>query len=173
MKKLQTMLGGLVVGVVIGAGCQMKTPPETAAPETAGSADATAVPLQDVQAAFDLADYRGKVVLLDFWATWCGPCRSEIPALNQVHAEFKDRGVDLVGLSVDRMAPDQVAAAAQKMGVAYPVMLADERLQKQFGGIRVVPTKVLVDKNGEVRKTYLGVVSPDELRRQVTALLGE
>lgn len=162
------MVAGTVMGVLLGAGCQMKAPPE-AVPSTSE----TVAPLQDVKSAFDLADYRGRVVLLDFWATWCAPCRSEIPSLNQVSAEFKDRGVDVVGLSVDRGSPQQVAADAQKMGVTYPVVLADEAIQDQFGGIRVVPTKILVDKQGSVRKTYLGVVSPDELRQQITVLLGE
>jgi thiol-disulfide isomerase/thioredoxin len=136
-------------------------------------ARSAAVPAPEAGTAFNLADYRGRVVLLDFWATWCAPCRSEIPALNRLHEDFADRGADVIGLSLDRGTPAGVAVAAQRLGVSYPVVLADEAIRQSFGGIRVVPTKLLVDRQGNVRKTFVGVAPADELRDQITALLAE
>ena len=173
MKTFRTLAVAAAACLLAGTGCQMKTPQEAVPTEGGGPGQETVALAPEVKTAFNLSDYKGKVVLLDFWATWCGPCRSEIPSLNRVHAEFKDQGVDVLGMSVDRGTPGEIAAAAQKLGVAYPVILADEGIQNQFGGVRVVPTKFLVDRKGEIRKTYLGVVSADELRGQITALLGE
>ncbi|MFH0909232.1 MAG: TlpA disulfide reductase family protein [bacterium] len=173
MKMLRTLPAAAVAVVLAGAGCRMKAPQEAAVPQAVAPGAEMIVPPPDVTSVFDLADYKGEVVLLDFWATWCAPCRSEIPSLNQLHAEFKNRDVEVWGLSVDRVSPVQLAASARKLGITYPVVLADARIQGQFGGIRVVPTKILVDRKGEIRKTFPGVVPPDELRRHITALLNE
>lgn len=158
----------LAAAILWGAGCQMKTPPDMSAPTGEPS-----TPVPEVKAALDLTEYAGRVVLLDFWATWCAPCRSEIPELNRLYGEFKDSGVEMIGLSVDRGTPGEIASAAQALGVAYPVVQADAGLQAQFGGVRVIPTKLLVDKQGKVRKTFSGVVAHDELRAQIAALLAE
>ncbi len=118
-----------------------------------------------------LSSYKGKVVLLDFWATWCPPCRYELPHLNQLQAEFKDKGFSVVGLSVDQGDPAEIAEAIKRMGLQYPVGLAGPEVQAAYGGIRAIPTKFLLDKTGAIRKHYLGVVDPEQLRADINALL--
>ena len=118
-----------------------------------------------------LKDHAGQVVLLDFWATWCLPCRKELPALNALYRDFEPRGFSLIGMTVDQGEQSKVADAVGKLAVGYPVGWADGSVQEAYGGIRVVPTKVLLDKNGAVVKRYEGVVSPEVLRADIEELL--
>ncbi len=118
-----------------------------------------------------LADQRGKVVLLDFWATWCPPCRSELPRLNALHDSLKDRGFTVIGMTVDRDDAAQVAAAVKECHLVYPVGLAGPEVQQAYGKIRAVPTKFLLDRNGVVQKRYVGVVPEGQLRQDIEGLL--
>ncbi len=118
-----------------------------------------------------LSDYRGQVVLLDFWATWCPPCRSELPQLNQLYNELKDRGFTIIGMTVDRGEQSAVAAKVQPFGLLYPVGWADAGVQQKFGGIRAVPTKFLLDAGGAIRQQYLGVAPMETLRADIDKLL--
>jgi thiol-disulfide isomerase/thioredoxin len=118
-----------------------------------------------------LAAYKGQVVLLDFWATWCPPCRSELPALNQLYSDLKQNGFTIVGMTVDNGSAEQVAEAVRRFNLSYPVGLAGEDVQQAYGGIRAVPTKFLLDKKGAVAKQYLGVVPEKQLRADIEALL--
>lgn len=127
--------------------------------------------LSDPAQTISLEALKGKVVLIDFWATWCGPCRYEIPTLNALYEEYRDRGFELIGMTVDRGQIAAVAASASKLGLSYPVVWADEPVQADFGGIRVVPTKFLLDKEGNVRKRYEGVVPEEVLRNDIDSLL--
>lgn len=127
--------------------------------------------LADPAQTISLDDLKGKVVLIDFWATWCGPCRYEIPTLNALYEKYQDRGFELIGMTVDRGQVSQVAASATKLGLRYPVVWADEQVQMAFGGIRVVPTKFLLDKEGNVRKRYEGVVPEEVLQNDIDSLL--
>jgi len=117
--------------------------------------------------------FRGMVVLLDFWATWCGPCRSEIPDLKRLHDDFKYRGFSVVGLSVDQGSVEQVRPLVQRFELNYPVGLSNEEIQQNYGGIRAIPTKFLIDRAGKVRQHYLGVVPAAQLRADIEALLAE
>jgi thiol-disulfide isomerase/thioredoxin len=118
-----------------------------------------------------LAPYKGQVVLLDFWATWCPPCRSELPALNRLYNDLKEKGFVIVGMTVDNGSVEQVAEAVKRFELSYPVGLAGEDVQQAYGGIRAVPTKFLLDKKGAVAKQYTGVVPERQLRADVEALL--
>jgi thiol-disulfide isomerase/thioredoxin len=116
------------------------------------------------------ATLRGKVVLLDFWATWCPPCRKEIPHFNQLYAKYRDQGLMIVGLALDENAAD-VTAFSRQLAIEYPLALASKEVQQQFGGIEVYPTAFLVDREGAVIKKYLGFTYPDVFERDVQALL--
>lgn len=118
-----------------------------------------------------LSDLTGRVVLLDFWATWCLPCRAELPVLNSLQADFEDRGFTLVGLTVDRGEPDTVAQAVEKLGLTYPVGLAGTDIQQAYGGIRAVPTKFLLNRNGGILQDYIGVVPEAMLRADIEKAL--
>jgi len=124
------------------------------------------------ESAIDLANLRGRVVLVDFWATWCAPCRAEIPALNGLYRELEGQGFSLVGFSVDLGDAQAVRAAISSLGVVYPTGLAGDAVQRSFGGIRAVPSKFLIDKSGAIRKQYQGVVPASALRADILELLG-
>ena len=118
-----------------------------------------------------LAAYKGQVVLLDFWATWCPPCKAELPALNRLYDKLKAKGFVMVGMTVDSGSEAEVAEAVRRFKLSYPVGLAGEDVQRAYGGIRAVPTKFLLDKKGGVAKQYLGVVPEQQLRADIEVLL--
>ncbi|MGE0129062.1 MAG: redoxin family protein [Blastocatellales bacterium] len=117
------------------------------------------------------ATLKGKVALIDFWATWCPPCRKEIPHFNQLYAEYRNRGLFVVGLALDEKAVE-VRNFMRRQPIDYPVALATPELQRQFGGIEVYPTAFLIDREGRIIKKYLGYIYPDEFSQDVKALLG-
>jgi thiol-disulfide isomerase/thioredoxin len=157
------------------AGC---TPPglapEKEAPVTPGKVAAAefSIPnLANPSEQLSLGSYKGQVVLLDFWATWCPPCRSELPSLNQLYDDLKQKGFVIVGMTVDNGSAEQVAELVKRFELSYPVGLAGGDVQQAYGGIRAVPTKFLLDKNGAVAKQYLGVVPEKQLRADIETLM--
>jgi len=167
-----------MVAWTILAGCKPGGVRESAPAQPAGSPGTTemnvVVPaLTGEENRIRLADYRGRVVLVDFWATWCPPCRVELPVLNALYAALESEGVTFIGLTVDRGTKEEIAEAVQEFELAYPVGLGDDSAQAAFGGIRAVPTKFLLDKEGKIRERYLGVVPIDGLRADILALLRE
>ncbi len=116
------------------------------------------------------ATLKGKVALIDFWATWCPPCRKEIPHFNKLYAEHHNQGLIVIGLALDDKAAE-VGTFMRRQPIAYLVALASPELQRQFGGIEVYPTAFLIDREGMVIKKYLGFTYPDEFERDVQALL--
>lgn len=107
-----------------------------------------------------LSDYRGKVVLLNFWATWCGPCRQEIPDfIEMTKTKDSDRFV-VLGLTVQSGSREQIAKFAKEMGMNYPVLYGDQatimKLAQLYGGVTAIPTTFLIDPEGKVQKGYLG-----------------
>lgn len=115
--------------------------------------------------------FKGKVVILDFWATWCGPCRAEIPNFIALQKQYEKQGLMVVGLSVDEDGADAVRPFALKLGVNYPVGLADEKTQKAFGGIEAVPTTFIIDREGRIAKQHLGFADKDEFENEIKPLL--
>jgi thiol-disulfide isomerase/thioredoxin len=115
--------------------------------------------------------WRGKVVLLNFWATWCGPCRQEIPSLVALQEHYRDRLV-VVGLSIDEGTPESVKAFARQFKVNYPVAMADDDLQRAFGGISSVPSTFVVDPQGEIVQRHVGMLDPRMTEHEVRALAG-
>ncbi|MCI0350502.1 MAG: TlpA family protein disulfide reductase [Acidobacteriales bacterium] len=107
------------------------------------------------------ATLKGKIALVDFWATWCPPCRREIPHFNQLYAEYRNQGLIIIGLALDEKAAE-VRKFMRQQPIDYPVALASHELQQQFGGIEVYQTAILVDREGRVIKRYLGYIYPDE-----------
>jgi len=115
---------------------------------------------------------RGQVVLIDFWATWCEPCRDEIPALIELARVYGPRGVQLVGISMDDSdAP--VRAFQRELQINYPVALGDAELGERFGGVLGLPVKFLIDRDGRIAGRYDGPVAPATLEDALQALLAE
>ena len=117
------------------------------------------------------AALKGKVILLNFWATWCGPCREEIPELIALQAQYPDQ-LAVIGVSEDDISPEQVAKFAQKMNINYPIVMATRQLDAEYDGIAAFPTSFLVSREGRVVQKDVGVYSFDYYNMQVRALLG-
>ena len=117
------------------------------------------------------AALKGKVVILNFWATWCGPCREEIPEMIALQAQYKDQ-LQIIGLSEDEEPPALVAQFAKKAGINYPVVMASAAVEKEYGGIAALPTSFLVNPEGRVVAKDVGVYPSDYYDLQVRALAG-
>ena len=119
-----------------------------------------------------LAQYRGKALVLNFWATWCAPCVQEMPELSGLQAELTPKGVQLLGIGID--SPSNIAEFAAKYKIAYPLYVAGmsgTELSRQFGNSAGgLPFTVLIGRDGQVRKTYLGRLKLAELRADIASL---
>lgn len=116
-------------------------------------------------------DLKGKVVVVDFWATWCGPCRMEIPGYVEMVKKYGKDGFTVVGVSVDQAGPEVVKQFVQRVGVNYPVVMADEKVAMAFGGVEVLPTTFLIDRTGQIRDRKLGAEETAEYEKKVMSLL--
>lgn len=113
----------------------------------------------------ELAEWRGKVVVVNFWATWCAPCLQEIPDFVRIQAAYADRGVQFVGIALD--APDAVMRFAQDLGITYPVLLGTGdaiEVARQFGNtLGVLPYTAVIDQQGRLADVHAGVVQAEDL----------
>lgn len=116
---------------------------------------------------------RGKVVLVNFWATWCTPCRVEMPLLEQMYARHRESGFVIVGLAVDRASTDAVREFVADRGVRYPIAHVAAGAEQTFGGVHGYPTSFLLDRSGRIRHTVIGPVAPLSLEPAVRRLLDE
>ena len=114
-------------------------------------------------------DWRGKVALVNYWATWCGPCREEIPDLIELQARYPDQ-LQVVGISTDEGDSAAVAAFARGMGMNYPVVMATPELNRQFPGVFALPTSFIVDPEGRIVQTHVGLISPAVFEQEVRYL---
>jgi thiol-disulfide isomerase/thioredoxin len=118
-----------------------------------------------------LAGFRGKAVLLNFWATWCGPCREEIPELIALQSRYQDR-LQIIGLVVDDDDEKEIRSVIAKEGINYPVALADPETRFAYGGIAALPTVFVIDTEGRVVQKHVGLFNPALYETEVRALLG-
>lgn len=119
----------------------------------------------------DIRDFRGKVVLINFWATWCGPCVQEIPSLASLQDVYGEQGFSVLGISVDQGGSGVVAKMMKKTGVNYPVVVGNSKVSRDFGGVYGVPTSFLVDRSGNVLKRYTGFVGHKVFEEDIKAAL--
>jgi len=117
-----------------------------------------------------LADFRGKVVLLDFWASWCEPCKAETPHFIEMQNRYGSRGFQVIGISMDDDA-SPARAFAKEFKLNYPVALGSAKLAEQFGGILGLPVAFLIDQQGRIRKRYIGQTRAADFDRDVELLL--
>jgi peroxiredoxin len=118
-----------------------------------------------------LADLRGKVVLLNFWATWCGPCKMEIPWFIEFQKEFKDKGFEVVGLSMDDDGWRVVKPFLEAKQINYRVAIADEQAAQSYGGVDSLPTTFLIDRAGKIAQMHVGLAGKNEYRDEIAALV--
>lgn len=118
------------------------------------------------------ADLRGKVVLIDFWATWCQPCKKEMPGYQKLADRYSSRGFAVIGLKLDIMADtEEPRAFARRLGVRYPLAVATDDLKNKFGGIEGLPTTLLYDREGILRQKIIGFEYTDVIEADLKPLL--
>jgi len=157
---------------------------ETPAPASADADDAaasaatsTAVPapafsLLDLEGKrVELAQFKGQVLVIDFWATWCPPCRDAIPELIAMKKKYGPRGFDIVGISMDENPARVVPPFIEHYGINYPVVMADAQVPSDFGGIYGLPTTFIVDRNGNIAQRYIGYVDLKVIEKEIEGLL--
>ncbi len=118
-----------------------------------------------------LSDYRGKVVLLNFWATWCPPCVAETPDFVNLDNKYRERGLVILGVSLDQNPRAVLHPFIQKHKIEYPILLADRRVTNDYGGITSIPTTFLIDREGMIRKHYVGYQPKSVVEEAIKELL--
>jgi peroxiredoxin len=137
----------LLLSCLLAASAHAAVEPQSAAPDfTLRSADGRNL---------RLAEQRGQVVMINFWASWCGPCRQEMPHLNRLHDKYGKAGFVLLGVNVDDD-PRAAAAAAARWGIAFPVLLDADKAVSRVWGLASMPASVLIDRDGRVRYLHRG-----------------
>jgi peroxiredoxin len=128
-----------------------------------------------------LAGYKGKAVIIDFWATWCAPCKVEIPWLEKLHDQYSAQGLEILGVSEDDLDLDDqtkllkekqdIANSAVRLRINYPVLIDDSNVAKPYGGIDALPTTFFVGRDGKVVATTIGLADRDEIEANIKKAL--
>lgn len=118
-----------------------------------------------------LSDYEGKVVLLDFWATWCPPCRRGVPDLVEIQNQYKDEVV-VIGISLDNQSTvADIEPFMEEYGINYPVVLGNQQVVTDYGNIQAIPTSFIIDQSGNIQQTHVGLVPKSTLVADIEDLL--
>ena len=149
-----------IVATIVGCGT---------ASQTAPGQSSAASEIEDF-AAEKLDEYLGQVVVLNFWATWCLPCRSEMPALEAVYQKYRESGVVVLGVNVSDTS-DEIVTFAQENGLTFPLLRDPQQRAARSLNIRMLPTTLILDQYGQVQHRTLGATTESLLREQIEALL--
>lgn len=172
--RIRWILIAVVAAVALAAGLHYGRQATTAPPEPAAAAALAGLALPDPQGKEQRLDqWRGKVVVVNFWATWCAPCREEMPEFMKAQTEHGAKGLQFVGIAVDQA--DKVAQFATEIGLNYPTLVGGfgaMELSKTLGNsLMALPFTVVLDRKGAIAHTQLGVLKPDKLDSIVRQLL--
>jgi peroxiredoxin len=133
---------------------------------------APALALKDIRGrTVRLSDYKGRVVLLNFWATWCPPCRAEMPDLVKMQRRHAKQGLQVVGVTYPPEKISRVRRFARRLGVNYPIALGKKRTKDLFAQTDTLPLTIVIDREGQIRDTIEGILLPDEFEQKVKPLL--
>lgn len=171
--RIRFFAAGLVLAALCISGCKTEQPKSKA--NLKPGAERKSAPefaLKDVDGrTVSLAEYKGKVVLLNFWATWCGPCKVEIPWFIEFEQKYKDRGFAVLGVAMDEEGWDAVKPYLAQSKVNYRVILGNDRVASDYGGVESLPTSFVLDKEGRITSTHVGLVSKSDYEDEITQLL--
>jgi peroxiredoxin len=119
-----------------------------------------------------LSDFRGKAVLLNFWATWCAPCKIEMPWFVDLQKQYASQGLQVLGVAMDDSGEETISKFAQQMGVNYPVLIGKEAVGDAYGGVEFLPTTFIIDRQGKVVDRVFGLVGRSEFEDNIKKALG-
>lgn len=166
MKPISSLAAGLAFGVMLLVG------PALRAADDFKPVPAPAWKLNDVDGkAVSFDQFKGKVVVLDFWATWCGPCRSEIPGYIELQKKYANAGLTMVGVSLDQGGPGVVKKFIDEQKINYPIVLGDDKITAAFGGVEAIPTTFVIDRSGMIRYRKVGALPAKEFEAVVKSYL--
>jgi peroxiredoxin len=175
---LRALIAGGLVAACVALGCSSVSSTASVETRTASVADkkdrrpAPDFALKDADGrTVRLSDYRGKVVLLDFWATWCGPCKIEIPWFMEFERKYKDRGFSVIGISMDEEGWEVVKPFVAELGVNYRMVIGNDDLAAEFGGVEALPTTFLIDREGRIADVHVGLASKSSFQNGIEELL--
>ena len=117
-----------------------------------------------------LSDYKGRVVIIEFWATWCPPCRTSIPALEKLHKTYSSKGLTILAVSMDDGDWDRVRDFCKERNITYTVLQGTDQVSTKYT-VRMIPTTYLVDRQGMIQKRYIGEMNEERIEKDIQALL--
>jgi len=118
-----------------------------------------------------LSDFKGKVLVMNFWATWCPPCRAEIPDFIEIAKEYHGKGVAIIGISMDSVQPSEVATFVKKAGINYPIVMGTDDVANKYGAVEAIPVTVIIAPDGTIVAQQVGMVDKDYLEGYIKKLL--
>ncbi|MDY6954414.1 MAG: TlpA disulfide reductase family protein [Thermodesulfobacteriota bacterium] len=165
----RTFLVGILALLLV-CGCGGKGDDEKQAPQNRAPGFA----VQDLRGkTLRLEDLKGKVVILNFFATWCGPCRREIGELVKLYERFRERGLEIVGVSLDMEGAAVLVPFVKHYKITYPVVIGTRKMVVDYGGISGVPTSFLIDRDGMIAEHFVGLRPAQTLEASIVELLKE
>lgn len=164
--------GAILLGAVVALSLRQRYAPAASISPSASHLPAPDFNLSQLDGpTLRLSSYRHKIVLLDFWATWCAPCREETPNLVNLQKEYGDRGLQIIGVSMDDSA-EPVHAFYRQFHMNYPVVMGNAKTGELYGGVLGLPIAFLIDRNGRIYKKHVGATDPTVFEKEINLLLG-
>jgi thiol-disulfide isomerase/thioredoxin len=174
LKKLNWVVIGSALFVIVSV-CVVLTSESILGSETKPQVSAKLAPVWELKdlngKSVKSSDLKGKVVILDFWATWCGPCRMEIPGFIELQKKYGSKGLVVVGIALDDAGAGVVKPFATKAAINYTLLIGDEKVQRAFGDVEALPTTFVVDREGRIVTKHVGYSGKAAFENEITRLL--